>query len=115
MEDARTDRKQFTRGMLLALVPIAIVLLPTIIHLVASFSNQKATGIGAVAGGVSEAFATFGVIAFLAAEICGCLLLARSKTHGLRKLLAILSICLAATTVLFVGLAIAMLIWLSHR
>src|SRR5580693_4705959 len=57
--DAKT--KRFFWGMVLEWIPSA----PLIIGVFSSFrgiSGQKATGLGAIAGGVSEVYLTFGVI-----------------------------------------------------
>jgi hypothetical protein len=119
IDSERLNRKGFSRGILFVWVPIIIVLLPIIVGAVAAWraiDNQKAIGLGAVAGGFSEAFATLGIISFVAAEISGCVLLSRSlsRAHGARSFLAVFSICIGGLTVLFTGITLWVLIHFSR-
>ena len=86
-------RRLFLYGIALAWLP----LLPMIVGLANAFrgiSNEKATGVGAVAGG----FAEIGMIYFLLlAPICVvaafiCLARSLSHLHSLRKVFAIISL-----------------------
>lgn len=92
MDDPK--KKRFLLGMVLAWVP----LLPLIAVIPNSFrgiSEQKATGLGAVAGGGMEYFLMFGMGAAFAVSVIAIVLLFRtlSVEHLLRSVVAILSIC----------------------
>ena len=116
MDDEQISRRRFVRGLLLAWIPIALVMVPTIVRVISEMSNQKATGLGAVAGGFSEALTTLGVIAFFAAEIFAVVLLARSLSKGqpVRSFLATVSLCVGAFAVLLISVALWFLIYESR-
>jgi hypothetical protein len=60
-----TQRKRFRYGLLLAWIPLIFFIVPTaigIIRAIAQVSSEKATGLAAVAGGVGEVAATFGLV-----------------------------------------------------
>ena len=77
----------------------------------AGFSRQKATGVAAVAGGLAEAFATFGILAALIFEIVAIALLVQtfSREHPARASVAVLSLGCSGLTIAILGL----FLWLS--
>jgi len=107
------DRKLFYRGALLAWIPLAVVFLPSVIWMIRTMSESKATGLAAVAGGYAEGFTTFGLLAFVASEVVGIGLLWRSmsREHGVRSVGAGLSIGCAGLGLL----AIAGVLWMMVR
>jgi hypothetical protein len=74
------DKKRFGLGMGLAWVPI-LVMGPGVASAFRGISQQKATGLAAVAGGFMEFFVMFGFMAFVACEVAGIVFLAR----GIRR------------------------------
>ncbi len=75
------SRKWFLRGVVLA----CISSIPFIILFFNAFrgmSQEKATGLGAVAGGLTEAYVTFGFIMTFVLPIAAIVLLSRSFTGG---------------------------------
>lgn len=109
-EAVNTVGNRFLWGAVLAWVPFVIIVVPGFMKMFRGITNQKATGLGAVAGGLSEAFATFGLIAFVAAQVFAIFLLVRSLGTGgpVQNIFAILSIALSVVTLL----AIPLLLWL---
>jgi hypothetical protein len=98
-------KKRFLWGMLLAWAP----LIPTLIGLGNVFrgiSEQKATGLGAVAGGLSELFVLYGMVAILVGQVAAVVLLFRSFSpgHWGRRFLSLLAICFSGLMLLLVGL-----------
>src|SRR5215469_5964608 len=74
-----TKRMWFLWGMILAWIPV----IPAIIGIFNAFrgiSEQKATGLGAVAGGVAEVYATLGMILVLILPVVAIVLLGKSRT-----------------------------------
>jgi len=103
-------KKRFLWGVLLVWtpwIPIGIGLGKALI----SISRQKATGIGAVAGGLTELFVVWGIGSILIAQVAAIILIFRafSPGHWIRSLFSVLSICLSALMLLLVGL----FLWLS--
>ena len=104
-------KRRFLWGALLTWTPFFVAVFPTIIGIFNAFreiSTQKATGLGAVAGGLTEAFATFGLFATLVVEVAGIVLLVRafSKEHPMRTLFSILSICCSGLMLTILGLCV---------
>jgi hypothetical protein len=103
-------KKRFLWGVALAWAPG----IPTVIGigyaLVATW-GQKATGIGVLAGGLSELFVLWGIGAILIGQVAAIVLLFRafSPGHWVRSLVSGLSICLSGMMLLLVGL----FFWLS--
>jgi hypothetical protein len=99
--------KRFLWGVLLVWTPW----IPIGIGLGNALMSQKATGIGAVAGGLTELFVVWGIGAILVGQVMAIVLLFRafSPGHWMRSLFSILSICLSALMLLLVGL----FLWLS--
>lgn len=108
-----TTKARFIKGVLLAWIPFLCFMLPLFVSLFRSFSTEKATGIGAVAGGVSEGLATFGLAAIVISQIAAILLLARTfnRAHALRGFFSVVSICCSLILLAFIGLAV----WLLMR
>jgi hypothetical protein len=101
------DLKQgrFLCGVVLAWAPW----IPTLIGIAYAFwsiSGQKATGLGAVAGGLAEIFVLYGVAAILVGQIAAIVLLSRafSPGHWARSLLSVVSICFSGLMLLLVGI-----------
>jgi hypothetical protein len=104
------NKKRLRWGALLAWtpwIPIAVGLGITL----RGIAKQKATGIGAVAGGLTELFVVWGIGAILIAQVAAIILLSRSLAagHWVRNLFSFLSICLSLLMLLLVGL----FLWLS--
>jgi len=118
MDDEQIRRRRFVRGMLLAWIPILIVIAPILVGVISRLrlAEQKAVGLGAVAGGFGEAFATLGLIAFFAAEIFGVVLLARSlsRAQPARSFFATITMCVGAFVLLLVIAGLWFLIYASH-
>jgi len=105
--DNDQKRKWFMWGMILAWAPS----LPFLIGVVHSFQGvfeQKATGIGAVAAGLAEAYVTFGLILTFVFLVGGIVLLSRSFSggHGMRALFSVLSMCWSALMLIVFGLSV---------
>ena len=109
--NSRTDdvkEKRFLWGMLLASIPLFFLMLPAIFNAFREISTQKATGLGAVAGGFGQAFATFGLATTLVLEVAGIVLLVRtfSKEHPMRTFLSVISISCSGLTLAILGLSL---------
>ena len=103
-------KKQFLWGALLAWTPW----LPSIFGLgnaLRGISTEKATGIGAVVGGLAETFISVGLLATVLFELAAIILLFRAfeRGHWLRSLFSALSICLGGLLLLLSGL----FVWLT--
>jgi len=103
-------KKRFLWGVLLAWAPW----IPTLIGIGYAFrgiSEQKATGLGAVAGGLTELFVVCGIGAILVGQVAAIVLLFRtfSPGHWVRSSFSMLSICASGLMLFLVGL----FFWLS--
>ncbi len=103
-------KNNFLWGVLLAWTPW----LPTMIGLGYAFrgiSSEKATGLAAVAGGLTETFLLVGLVATVVFEVGAIILLVRAfeRGHWLRSLLSVFSICLSGLMLLLFGL----FLWLN--
>jgi hypothetical protein len=103
-------KKRFLWGVVLAWAPW----LPIVVglgHTILGISRQKATGIGAMAGGLNEIFIVWGIGAILIGQVIAIFLLflAFSPGHWIRSLFSVLSICLSALMLILVGF----FLWLS--
>jgi hypothetical protein len=105
-------KKRFLWGVLLAWVPFLFFVL----NALREISTQKATGLEAVAGRFTEAFATFGFAASAALPVTAIVLLLRalSKEHPTRTFFAILSICCSALTLSILALCLWFFFRLPH-
>jgi hypothetical protein len=82
-------KRMFFYGMLLTL----LILVPSIISIMVSFrgiSEQRATGLGAVAGGISEAYAIYGMAFTIVAPIVVIVFFIKSLApgHAFRSLIS---------------------------
>lgn len=98
-------RTRFVKGAVLAWVPLLFVLIPALLTLFRGLSSQKATGLGAVAGGFAQGFVVFGFAAMVASEIAAVVLLYRalSRNHALRTMFSLLSICASVLMLAITG------------
>ncbi len=106
-------KRRFVWGMLLAWSPIAFITSILLAMVVPTISSTKATGLGAVAGGFTEAFFSLGVVVTVVFEITGLVLLVRSfsKGHYGRAIVSIVSIlCSGVMLSIF-----ALVMWLTFR
>ncbi|HSB74935.1 MAG TPA: hypothetical protein VLC12_04750 [Terriglobales bacterium] len=55
-------KRQFGRGMLLAWAPILALIIAITFIFRGGISEHKATGLGAVAGGLAEGYLVFGLV-----------------------------------------------------
>ena len=118
--DAQADaikRKRFLWGVLLAWAPFLFLIFPTAVTFFSSLSSQKATGLGAVAGGLSESLVTFGLAVTLAFELVAIVLLLRafSRGHPLRAFFSVLSICCSGIVLFGFGLFFWVYVRFAHR
>jgi hypothetical protein len=102
-------RKQFLWGMVLAWIP-SVPLLIGVFRSFRGISEQRATGIGAIAGGVTEVYLTFGLILTFILLGGAIVLLGRSFSggHPMRATLSALSMCWSALIFSVLGV----LVWL---
>lgn len=107
------EQKRFAWGIGLAWVPIALFLIPSLIHGFRGLSQEKATGLAAVAGGIVEALSTFGLIAFVVCELTAIVLLLRvvKRDQWRRSLVAVISV---VCSVIFLALTCLAVWWLWH-
>jgi len=108
------QKKRFRYGLLLAWVPLIFFIVPTaigVIRAIAQVSNEKATGLGAIAGGASEVAATFGLVVIVASEVVGIVMLVRTfaRNHPIRTVVAIVSVVCSGLLLLVLGL----LLWFA--
>jgi hypothetical protein len=96
-------RKRFLWGVFLAWAPW----IPTLIGLRNVFRGifeQKATGLGAVAGGLSELFVMWGLGSMIISQVAALVWLCRafSREHWVRNVVSALSICLSGLMLVIV-------------
>src|SRR3954470_7420625 len=86
-------RSRYRLGLLFAWIPTLPVLV-TLFLAYRTMAQTKMTGLGAVAGGLSQALVYSGLILVVAAGLTGIVLLARSFSRGhlARSFFAVLSI-----------------------
>lgn len=107
-EDSNDDRKRkrFLWGTILS----GMLFLPLfgMLYTFRGISEQKATGLGAVAAGVTDVYVTFGLILAFVLPVAAILLLIRSFSggHRARSLLSVVCICWNAVILVFVCLSI---------
>jgi len=103
-------KKRLLWGALLVWTPWIPILIG-LANALRSISRQKATGLGAVAGGLAELFVVWGIGAVLIGQVTAIILLSRafSSGHWIRNLFSLFSICLGGLMLLLVGL----FLWLS--
>ena len=106
------NRKTFVWGLLLVWSPIVLFIVSNV-PAVLTISRQRTSGLGAVAGGLSEALATYGLFVALASQVLAIVLLVRAFSQGQslrRALVSIISICCAGVVLLICGRAIWFLV-----
>jgi hypothetical protein len=109
-------RKWFLWGMTLAWIPLNPVMIG-IFNAFRGISEQKATGLGAVAGGLAEGYAMLGMIVTLLLPVAAIALLGKSLSgvHPMRTLVSWLSICWSVLVLALSGLSVWMLFFrMSH-
>ncbi len=104
------SRTRFLWGIGLAWVPFLFFFVPAMLNAFRGIATNKATGMGAVAGGLAEGLAVFGLVTIVAFEIAAVVLLARSFSRGqsLRGFLSVVSIGCALLVLSVLGL----MLWL---
>src|SRR5438445_13337675 len=82
-EDRSQDRKRtwFIWGMVLAWTPFIPFILG-LFHAFSGVSEQKATGLAAVAGGIAEMYTTFALIIAFIIPVAAIVLFGRSLSSG---------------------------------
>ena len=107
------DKKRFGLGVGLAWAPILFVVGPGIVSAFRGVSQEKATGLAVVASGVTEFFAMFGFVAFVACEVAGIVLLARGigRERWGRSMVAVVSI---VVSLLFLTSTVFIMWWFWH-
>jgi succinate dehydrogenase hydrophobic anchor subunit len=110
--------RRFRWGMLLAVLTFLPygVALESAFHTI-SISAQKTTGVGAVAGGFSELYVTFGLAAMVMCALAGIALLIRgySRKNPLRVLGAIVGILWCGFAVVSSVASVVLLIFLQRQ
>lgn len=107
------EKKRFLWGIGLAWAPIVFLIVPGLLHGFGGLSQEKATGLGAVAAGIAEALFNFGLIAFVVCELAAIVLLLRvvKREQWRRSLVAVVSVVCSVIFLVLTGLAIW---WLWH-
>jgi uncharacterized membrane protein YjjB (DUF3815 family) len=84
------EQRRFLWGVLLAWLPW----FPTVVRLVLALNNQKATGLGAIAGTMAELLVFWGLATMVFSQIAAILWLVPSfsRDHPLRSLVSAASI-----------------------
>ena len=88
------EKRWFAWGIGLAWAPIVLGFGPALFTAFRGISQEKATGLAAVAGGFAEALATFGLVAFVVCQVTAIVLLARGVRREAwgRSMVAVVSI-----------------------
>lgn len=111
LSDDDRKRRRFFVGLALAWLPFIPVPvgLANALH---GISAQKATGLGAVAGGIAEmgAFYVVALAPILTVAAMVLLLRSLSKAHPLRNILAVISVCWGALMIA----VLALFFWLVY-
>ena len=92
------DKKRFAWGIGLAWAPILLGFGPALFTAFRGISQEKATGLAAVAAGWAEALVTFGLVAFVVCQVAAIVLLARGMKREAwgRSMVAVVSIVCSA-------------------
>jgi hypothetical protein len=79
--------------------------------------EQKATGLGAVAGGLTEMFVLWGIGTMIISQVVAIILLVRafSPGHWVRSSFSVLSICLSGFTLVLVFYSLWLLWFRIHH
>jgi uncharacterized protein YybS (DUF2232 family) len=116
MDNGSSDDRKTKGRFLWGTVLTWALSIPFVIGMLTSFrgiSEQKATGLGAVVGGLAGSYATFGIILAFVLPVVAILLLIRSfsSAHGMRSLVSLPYI--GWNAIMLMGLA-AVFVWLRH-
>lgn len=113
-EPLQRTRNRFFTGVLLAWVPFFLFLVPALLNAFRGVATNKATGLGAVAGGFAESFVIFGFAALLMVEVMAIVFSARSfsKVSGLRRVLSVASICCSLLLIATMGIFVWLVVYL---
>ena len=105
--------KRFNQGVLLTWVPFLLFMIPMFANAFTGISNSKATGLAAVAGGIAEGLATFGLAAIVITQVGAIVVLARtfSRGHFLRNFFSAVSMICSVLLISFM----ALFVWLIPR
>jgi hypothetical protein len=106
-----TSAKRLRAGLILVWIPLLFFIVPTAIGIIRAFAEiaaQKQTGLGAVAGGFTEMVVTFGLVVIIGSQIAAIVMLLRtlSRSHLIRTIVAIISICCSGLLLLALGLSL---------
>jgi hypothetical protein len=107
------DKKRFAWGLGLTWVPVLVAVVPGFISAFRGIGQEKATGLGAVAGGYAESLAMFGIVAFVMCQVAAIVLLARGvkRDQWGRSMVAVVSI---VCSVVILSVTAFMTYWLWH-
>jgi hypothetical protein len=94
-------------------VPMIIGLRNTFVGI----GNSKATGVGAIAGGLLESYADAGLAAILICEVGAMALLFRafSRGRGLRSAFSVFSICVSGLMLVLLCLSLWLFWFVRHQ
>jgi hypothetical protein len=110
-EEAQRDRKRM--WFILGTVLTWTLTIPLIVGMFSAFHGLfgRTLGLGAIAGGLAECYATVGLILAFVIPVGAIILLARSFSgaHPIRALFSLLYICWSALTLAFAGV----FVWLT--
>jgi hypothetical protein len=111
MEELEPDRKK--KWFLWGTVLTWTLSIPFIIGAFNAFkgiSGQKTAGLGAIAGGLTEAYVTIGLIFAFVLPVGAIVLLVRSfsKAHPMRAVFSVLYICWSALTLVLASLFVSL-------
>jgi hypothetical protein len=111
LSDDDRKRRRFFWGLAFAWLPF-IPVAAGLANTVRGISEQKATGLGAVAGGIAEmgAFYVVALAPILTVSAMVLLLRSLSKAHPLRNILAVISVCWGALMIS----VLALFYWLVY-
>ncbi|MGB8988422.1 MAG: hypothetical protein WCC37_17625 [Candidatus Sulfotelmatobacter sp.] len=109
-------KRRFLWGIGLAWAPW-IPMLVGIGNVFKGISEQKATGVGAVAGGLSEMFVLWGIASIFISQVVAMVLLVRafSPGHWARSLFSVVSISMSGLMLLLVGLSFWLAWFQAHH
>ena len=109
-------RKSFFWGTVLT-ATLSIPLIIVFLNAFKGISAEKATGLGAIAGGLAEAYVTLGLLLSLVLPVAAIVLLVKSCSagHQMRAVFSLLCICACALILALAGLSVwAFFVYLPH-
>jgi len=114
----QSNKRLLYLGLALAWVPLLGLYLPITFNMFRGITENKATGLAAVAGAWTESLLTFGLVAFVAAELAAIVVLVRAlrrKTDGaLGCAPSVFSGLTMACAALGLGLAVMAVVWMMR-